>query len=192
MQLLVGLGNPGDKYQDTRHNIGFRFLDVLANHEGLRFAAAPRFRAQCCNWELPDEKVMLVKPQTFMNHSGEAVGQLARYYQVATSDIFVVYDDLDLPAGKLRIRKSGGHGGHNGLKSLNQHLDGVNYTRIRIGIGRPEFGDVTPWVLGRASEAERASEHIVFDALLPEIKTILDGEAGKAVNRIHLALGTTD
>ena len=188
MQLLVGLGNPGDKYQATRHNIGFRFLDLLAKHEGLRFAAAPRFRAEICNWEVDGEKVILVKPQTFMNNSGESIGQLARYYQVATSDIFVIYDDLDLPAGKLRIKKGGGHGGHNGLKSLNQHLNGSNYTRIKIGIGRPEFGEVSPWVLGKASEADRASENIVFDALLPEITAILDGEAEKAANRIHLAL----
>jgi len=188
VQLLVGLGNPGDRYQDTRHNTGFRFLDALANREGLRFAAAPRFRTESCSWELSGKKVMLVKPQTFMNHSGESVGQLARYYQVATSDIFVIYDDLDLPAGKLRIRKGGGHGGHNGLKSLNQHLDGTNYTRIRIGIGRPEFGEISPWVLGKASEAERAMENTLFDMLLPEIEAILHGEADKAANRIHLAL----
>lgn len=188
MQLLVGLGNPGDKYQETRHNIGFRFLDLLAKHEGLRFVAAPRFRAETCNWEVDGEKIILVKPQTFMNNSGESIGQLARYYQVATSDIFVVYDDLDLPAGKLRIKKGGGHGGHNGLKSLNQHLDGSNYTRIKIGIGRPPSGDVTPWVLGRADERDRASENMVFDALLAEMETILDGEAEKAANRIHTAL----
>jgi len=190
MQLLVGLGNPGNQYQDTRHNIGFRFLDVLAHREGLRFAAVPRFRAETCNWEISGEKVMFVKPQTFMNHSGEAVGQLARYYQVATSDVFVVYDDLDLPAGKLRIKKGGGHGGHNGLKSLNQHLDDVNYTRIKIGIGRPEFGEVSPWVLGKACEEDRASENIVFDALLPEIATILDGHADKAANHIHLKINS--
>ena len=188
MQLLVGLGNPGNQYQDTRHNIGFRFLDVLAKQEGLRFVAAPRFRAECAEWKANGEKVMLVKPQTFMNNSGEAVGQLARYYQVATSDIFVIFDDLDLPAGKIRIRHEGGHGGHNGLKSLNQHLDGRNYTRIKVGIGRPPSGDVSPWVLGRADERDRASETIVFDALLPEIDTILDGEAHKAANRIHLKL----
>jgi len=190
VQLLVGLGNPGDKYQDTRHNIGFRFLDLLAKHEGLRFAAAPRFRAETCNWEVDGEKVMLVKPQTFMNNSGESIGQLARYYQVATSDIFVIYDDLDLPAGKLRIKKDGGHGGHNGLKSLNQHLDGTNYTRIKVGIGRPEHGEVSPWVLGKASETDRASENIVFDALLSEIAAILDGEAEKAANRMHLKINS--
>jgi len=190
MQLLVGLGNPGDKYQETRHNIGFRFVDALAKHEGLHFAAVPRFRLESCNWEVDGEKIMLVKPQTFMNHSGEAIGQLARYYQVATSDIFVIYDDLDLPAGKLRIKKGGGHGGHNGLKSLNQHLDGTNYTRIKIGIGRPEFGEVSPWVLGKASESDRASENMIFDALLPEIAEILDGNADKAANRMHLKVNS--
>lgn len=188
MQLLVGLGNPGNQYQETRHNIGFRFVDALAEREGLRFDAAPRFRAECAEWKVNGEKVLLVKPQTFMNNSGEAVGQLARYYQVATSDIFVVFDDLDLPAGKVRIRHDGGHGGHNGLRSLNQHLDGTNYTRIKIGIGRPPSGEVTPWVLGRASETDRASQNAVFDAVLAEIGTILDGEAHKAANRIHLKL----
>ncbi|MDQ7011916.1 MAG: aminoacyl-tRNA hydrolase, partial [Mariprofundaceae bacterium] len=98
MQLLVGLGNPGDQYRETRHNIGFRFMERLASQEGLRFAAAPRFHAQTAEWNRPEGKVLLVKPQTFMNNSGEAVAALARYYQVDVSDIFVVFDDLDLPA----------------------------------------------------------------------------------------------
>lgn len=188
MKLLIGLGNPGKKYEETRHNIGFRFLDLLAKSEGLRFAAAPRFAAETVEWNSADEKILLVKPQTFMNNSGEAAGKLARYYHVETQDIFVVYDDLELPAGKPRIKTGGGHGGHNGLKSLNQHLPNPDYTRIKIGIGRPEHGEVTPWVLGRADAGDRAGEARVFDALLPEILTILSGDSASASNRIHQAL----
>jgi PTH1 family peptidyl-tRNA hydrolase len=188
VKLLIGLGNPGRKYEETRHNIGFRFLDLLARSEGLRFVAAPRFAAEMVEWDAADEKILLVKPQTFMNNSGEAIGKLARYYHVETQDIFVVYDDLELPAGKPRIKTGGGHGGHNGLKSLNQHLPNPDYTRIKIGIGRPTIGEVTPWVLGKADEGDRADEARVFDALLPEMLTILNGDSASASNRIHQAL----
>ena len=188
MKLLVGLGNPGSKYEKTRHNIGFRFLDLLAESKGLQFSAAPRFQAETAEWDSSEEKVLLVKPQTFMNNSGEAVGKLARYYHVETQDIFVVYDDLELPAGKPRLKKGGGHGGHNGLKSLNQHLPNPDYTRIKIGIGRPEFGDVTPWVLGVAGEQERVDEVRVLKAVLAEIGLILAGETARASNHIHRAL----
>ena len=188
MKLLVGLGNPGKKYEETRHNIGFRFLDLLARSEGLHFVAAPRFAAETVEWNPSDEKILLVKPQTFMNNSGEAIGKLTRYYHVEMQDVFVVYDDLELPAGKPRIKTGGGHGGHNGLKSLNQHLPTPDYTRIKIGIGRPEFGEVTPWVLGKACEGDRADEARVFDALLSEISTVLGGDSANASNRIHQAL----
>lgn len=189
MKLLVGLGNPGSKYEQTRHNIGFRFLDLLAKSEGLRFEAAPRFHAETSIWNRsPGQRVLLIKPQTFMNHSGEAVGALARYYQVDEEDIFVVYDDLDLPGGKLRIKQGGGHGGHNGLKSLNAHLSTPEYIRIKIGIGRPSHGDVSAWVLGKAEERDRADENRIFAALLDEIGTLLDGQVDKAANRIHITL----
>lgn len=188
MKLLVGLGNPGSKYAETRHNIGFRFLELLAKSEGLRFAAAPRFRAETASWESPAGRVLLVKPQTFMNNSGESVAALARYYQVDVSDIIVVYDDLDLPVGKVRIKKGGGHGGHNGLRSLHAHLPAADYQRIKIGIGRPEHGDITQWVLGRADEGDRADEARVFAALLREIEPLLAGKSDTAANRIHLAL----
>lgn len=188
MQLLVGLGNPGSKYEDTRHNIGFRFLDLLAKSEGLRFNAAPRFHAETATWERGGNRVMLVKPQTFMNNSGESVAALARYYQISTDNIIVVYDDLDLPSGKLRLKHGGGHGGHNGLRSINQHLPDHNYIRVKIGIGRPANGDITPWVLGRAEEADRADEARTFSALKKEMDTILAGQLPQAANRIHLAL----
>ncbi len=190
MKLLVGLGNPGNKYKETRHNIGFRFLDLLAKSEGLRFAAAPRFHAETASWESANGRILLTKPQTFMNHSGETVAALARYYQVAEQDIIVVYDDLDLPVGKLRIKKGGGHGGHNGLRSIHAHLPSADYVRVKIGIGRPPHGDITPWVLGRADEGDRADEARIFAALLDEIDWLLSGQTDTAANRIHLALQT--
>jgi len=188
MKILVGLGNPGSKYEKTRHNIGFRFVDKLAESEGLRFSAAPRFRAEIATWERPEGKVLLLKPQTFMNDSGESLAPLSRYYDVQSENIIVVYDDLDLPSGKLRIKKGGGHGGHNGLRSLNQHLDHANYTRIRIGIGRPPHGNIVDWVLGRACEDDRADETRIFHALEAELATILAGQTDTAANRIHMKL----
>jgi len=192
MKLLVGLGNPGRKYEATRHNIGFRFLDTLSQHEALDFASAPRFRAETAAWQCAGDKVLLVKPQTFMNHSGEAVALLARYYGVATSEIFVVYDDLDLSAGKFRFRTGGGHGGHNGLRSLNQHLPDTAYHRLRIGIGRPPSGmDVTPWVLGKCTQAERMREERIFTALLRELPAVLARDLAGASNRMHIYLQET-
>jgi len=190
MKLLVGLGNPGSKYAGTRHNIGFRFLDLLAKSEGLRFAAAPRFRAETASWESGSGRVLLVKPQTFMNNSGEAVGALARFYQVEEQDMIVVYDDLDLPCGKLRIKQGGGHGGHNGLRSIHAHLPTADYVRVKIGIGRPPHGDITAWVLGRADEGDRADEARIFAALLGELEPLLTGQTDTAANRIHLALNS--
>jgi len=188
MKLLVGLGNPGNKYEATRHNVGFRFLDLLAKHEGLRFNAAPRFHAETALWNKGSEKVLLIKPQTFMNNSGESIASLARYYDVEEQDIIVIYDDLDLPTRKLRIKKGGGHGGHNGLRSLHTHLSNTDYVRVKIGINRPVHGDISAWVLGKPDEADRADEACVFAALLDEIDPLLAGDTDSAANRIHLAL----
>jgi len=189
MQLLIGLGNPGRKYEATRHNAGFRFVDALAEQQGLRFVAAPRFHAETSQWETGKRRVLLIKPQTFMNNSGECVAPLARYYGVGSNNIFVVYDDLDLPAGRFRLKTGGGHGGHNGLKSLNQHLPDGNYHRLKIGIGRPPTGmEVTPWVLGRADASDREQEERIFTALLNELPTVLDGNLPLAGNHMHLAL----
>lgn len=191
MKLLVGLGNPGSKYAETRHNVGFRFLDLLARTEGLRFEATPRFRAETARWDSPAGSVLLVKPQTFMNDSGESVGALARYYQVDAQDIIIIYDDLDLPVGKLRIKTGGGHGGHNGLRSIHTHLGSADYVRVKIGIGRPDHKNITAWVLGKAEEGDRADEARLFDALLAELSTLLAGNTDTAANRIHLALQIT-
>lgn len=192
MQLLAGLGNPGDKYRQTRHNAGFRFLDHIAGHlveqTGLRFTAARRFQAETATWDRPEGRVLLIKPQTFMNDSGRSVAAAARYHHIEASDVFVAFDDLDMPSGKLRLRCGGGHGGHNGLKSINQHLGDSNYSRIKIGIGRPEFGEVTPWVLGKQTADENTTEQRIFDCLEKYLDLILAHDLALAANHIHLEL----
>lgn len=189
MQLLVGLGNPDSKYQNTRHNTGFRFVDALAKEQGLRFVVAPRFHAETAEWKQGGRKVLLVKPQTFMNNSGTCIGPLARYYSVASENIFVIYDDLDLAAGKFRLKTGGGHGGHNGLRSLNQHLPDSEYRRLKVGIGRPPNGmDVTNWVLGKATLDERQQEERIFSALMEALPAVLEGNLAQASNHMHLYL----
>jgi PTH1 family peptidyl-tRNA hydrolase len=188
VKILVGLGNPGSQYHNTRHNIGFRFVDAIAQQEGVQFAASPRFRAEIATATHDGDKLLLVKPQTFMNNSGESLAPLLHFYQVSTCDLFVVFDDLDLPAGKIRLRKGGGHGGHNGLRSLHQHLPDSDYHRIKVGIGRPPHGNITGWVLGQADEADRASEVAAFAVIEQQLHGILQGDLAAASNAIHAAL----
>ncbi|MDQ6990545.1 MAG: aminoacyl-tRNA hydrolase [Mariprofundaceae bacterium] len=188
MKILVGLGNPGSKYQDTRHNIGFRFLDQLAQSEGVQFSASPRFRAETASWNSHEGKVLLLKPQTFMNDSGESLAALVHYYDIEAKDVTVIYDDLDLPSGKIRLKVGGGHGGHNGLRSINAHVKDTSYTRIKVGIGRPTHGAIVDWVLGRASEDDRADEARIFHILEEELLLILASKTDIAANHIHLKL----
>ena len=136
MKLVVGLGNLGKQYEKTKHNIGFMVVDAIADsvpHTPWR----EEQRAEVCSITVNGEKVLLVKPQTFMNVSGESVGPLMRYYKIDPSDVYCIYDDMDLPVGKLRILPNGSSGGHNGIKSLISHLGTENFPRFRVGIGRP-------------------------------------------------------
>lgn len=139
MKLIVGLGNPGKEYEDTRHNIGFKVVDFFAKRMGIR---VDRYKDQALIGEFSHggEKVWVIKPQTFMNLSGQAVGSIARWYKVNPENILVIYDDLDLPIGKLRVRATGSAGGHNGIKSLIAHLQTEDIPRIRVGVGRPAAG----------------------------------------------------
>lgn len=157
MKLLVGLGNPGPKYEMTRHNVGFLVLDEVARELGTA-VERKKFSAVIGEAELGGERILLMKPLTFMNLSGEAVGAACRFHKIAPQDVIVIHDELDLPSGSVRIKMGGGHGGHNGLKSLIAHLQSPDFVRLRVGIGRPEGGrDVVSWVLGGFEEAERAT-----------------------------------
>lgn len=135
--LIVGLGNPGKRYAGTRHNVGFEMIDTIADAEGISMGSVS-FKAQFGKGFIGDVPIMLAKPQTFMNASGESVGAIVSYYKIPLKQVLVVFDDLDLPFAKLRLLPKGGHGGHNGMRSIMNHLKGNrDFPRLRIGIGRP-------------------------------------------------------
>lgn len=136
MYLIIGLGNPGSQYAKNRHNIGFMFIDALVEAQGFRSAGTKRFQSLTFEGTISDHRVILIKPQTFMNLSGHAVQQAMNFYKVAPDHVIVFHDELDLDAGKFRVKTGGGNAGHNGLKSITQHI-GPNFVRARMGIGHP-------------------------------------------------------
>lgn len=149
MKCIIGLGNPGRKYKDTRHNIGFIAIDELLERNNWKLDEN-KFNADYTVEHIQGEKILLVQPQTYMNLSGNAVKQLVDYYNIKLEDILVIYDDLDLPPGKIRLRQKGGHGGHNGIRSMIDQLGTKNFNRLRLGIGRPQGSmAVVDYVLGR-------------------------------------------
>ena len=154
MKLFVGLGNPGTKYAQNRHNIGFMALDRISED----YAFGPwrsKFQGQVCEGKLGDNKVFLLKPSTFMNLSGQSVGETVRFYKIPLEEIMVFHDELDLAPGKMRLKKGGGHAGHNGLRSISAHL-GADYARIRLGIGHPGHKDaVAGFVLRDFAQADQ-------------------------------------
>jgi PTH1 family peptidyl-tRNA hydrolase len=153
-KVVVGLGNPGRQYHGTRHNVGFAVLDLLA--ESPRAGACrSRFQGQVVELDEPPHRVLLVKPETFMNLSGRCVREVVDFYQVPVTDLLVVCDDFNLPLGKLRVRARGSHGGHNGLRSIQDHLGTVEYARLRLGVGAPPAEAAVDHVLGRFRPAER-------------------------------------
>jgi PTH1 family peptidyl-tRNA hydrolase len=155
MKIVVGLGNPGPRYQGTRHNVGFDVIDSLARGPGVGRSQS-RFQAQVAEWLEGMEKVLLVKPDTFMNLSGRCVRQVVDFYQASVSDVLVVCDDVNLPLGRLRVRARGTHGGHNGLRDVQAHLGTTEYARLRIGVGAAqESGELVDHVLGRFRPSER-------------------------------------
>lgn len=182
---MVGLGNPGPEYAETRHNVGWWFLDRLASKQGLVFKAEPRFLGEVARLVADGAGIWLLKPLTFMNRSGEAVAALCRFYRIEAERVLVVHDELDLPPGALRLKQGGGHGGHNGLRDLTRHL-GPGFARLRIGIGHPGDKDrVTPYVLGRPSEADREAMDAAVDRGLAELPALLADDLAKVMNRLN-------
>jgi|SRR5690554_319989 PTH1 family peptidyl-tRNA hydrolase len=155
MKLIVGLGNPGKKYQETRHNVGFMFVDKIANDLGIKFTLNKQLKSEIAEANVKGEKVILIKPQTFMNLSGEAVRSVQNYYKIELEDILVIYDDLDLPTGKIRIRKSGSSGGHKGMQNIIELIKTQEVKRVRIGIDSEYKKDTIDYVLGKFSIDER-------------------------------------
>lgn len=154
MKVIVGLGNPGKKYEGTRHNVGFMVVDAVAAGPGVSTWQS-RFEGSIAEWREDERRVLLVKPETFMNLSGRCVRQVMDFYQVEPTDLLVVCDDFNLPLGKLRFRARGTHGGHNGLRDIQSHLGTNEYGRLRIGVGAPEEGEAVDHVLGKFRPSER-------------------------------------
>ena len=153
IKLIVGLGNPGRKYEGTRHNIGFLVLDRMATGYGAEMANHLRWRAHVA--KIPNQGAILIKPQTFMNESGQSVGAAMRIYKWQPEQVLVVYDDVSLPFGALRFRMAGSAGGHNGIKSIINHLSGESFPRLKIGIGQAKPGGMVGHVLGKFSTDEQ-------------------------------------
>lgn len=163
MKMVIGLGNPGKQYENTRHNIGFQVIDELADRLGAT-SMQSKFNGMYTVIHRPEGKVMLVKPLTYMNLSGECVRPLMDYYDVDVEDIIVLYDDLDFPPGELKLRQKGSAGGHNGMKSLIQHLGTDQFKRIRLGIGRPTNGmKIADYVLSNFSKEETTEIQAMVD-----------------------------
>ncbi len=185
MKLLIGLGNPGSQYERTRHNVGFHVMDTLAAKYGFRWER--RNRALLANGNIDAEKVVLVKPLTFMNNSGEAVSELVRWYKIQPEDILVIYDDLDLPVGQIRLRPKGSAGGHNGLSSIIHHLHTDQFPRLRVGIGRPANShmNTVDYVLGAASGDEGILLETAEDHAVDAVPLILQQGIGAAMNILN-------
>ena len=158
MKLIVGLGNPGREYENTRHNCGFMMIDRLADKLKVEINQA-KFKGLYVKTKIEGEDVILLKPQTYMNLSGESIGEVMRFFKIDKTDVLVVYDDLDLPVGKIRIRESGSAGGHNGIKSTIAHLGGQDFKRIRIGIDKHPMIPVVDYVLGKFTAEEQTKRN---------------------------------
>lgn len=181
MKIVVGLGNPGREYALTRHNVGFMTADKLAERWGVA-SWRERFNAVVGEYR-GDDTVLLVKPQTYMNLSGRAVAALVNWYKLAPADLLVIYDDLDLPAGKLRLRSAGGAGGHRGIESILYELGSDAFARVRIGIGRPpEFMETADYVLSRFSKEEEPLMAEAITRAASAVEAILKDGLSKAAN----------
>jgi PTH1 family peptidyl-tRNA hydrolase len=184
-RLIVGLGNPGRQYADNRHNVGFQCLDRLAKAWGLSLSRR-KHKALLAQGEIVGQRAVLAKPQTFMNLSGEAVKRLARFYQVPPENILVIYDDLDLPLGRIRLRPEGGSGGHKGMKSIIQHLGSNGFARLRVGIGRPTHGDPVDYVLSDFTSDEWTVIEEVYERVVSAVELWLAKGIAAAMNRYNL------
>jgi PTH1 family peptidyl-tRNA hydrolase len=188
IQLVAGLGNPGAKYEQTRHNAGFWFVDEVARQCNASFKPESRYKSEVARCSIAGHDCRLQKPLDFMNRSGLPVATLAKFYQIPRSAILVVHDDLDLPVGSVKLKKGGGHGGHNGLRDLIPHLGGNDFMRLRIGIGHPGHRDeVVGYVLKNASRDDRQLIDQAIDDAIRVLPDILAGQVEKAMQALHTA-----
>lgn len=185
-RLVVGLGNPTSQYEKTRHNAGFWFLDGVATKYGVTFNKDQRFHGWIARFDFQGVPIHLLKPATYMNRSGLAVGSLAKYFKIGVDEILVAHDELDLPPGAVRLKHGGGHGGHNGLRDMVSHMGSADFYRLRLGIGHPGSREaVIGYVLGSPSAAEAQLIRDAVDRATGELPNILCGDLGSVMNRLH-------
>ncbi len=186
IKLIVGLGNPGQQYEKTRHNAGFLFLDHLVDSFSSSWTNEVKFHGVVANCVIGSDRVILLKPQTFMNKSGLSVGSVARYFKINTEEILVAHDELDLNSGVVKLKKGGGHAGHNGLRDIIENLGDKSFYRLRLGIGRPKPGKkVADFVLSNLSKQERDDVLLMFDQVDAFIDKIVSSEMAFAMNGLN-------
>ena len=185
IRIIAGLGNPEDRYDRTLHNAGFWFVDALARKYGGDFRHDKKFDAELCRVSMHGEDVWLVKPQSYMNHSGSPIRAVLDYHRLGLADLLVAHDEIDLPPGTVRLKQGGGHGGHNGLRDIMRHC-GAEFLRLRLGVGHPgEKDKVTGYVLKRGSgDVEAAIERNIDDAV-EIVPLLVSGEINAAMKQLH-------
>ena len=187
MLLLVGLGNPGSRYAGNRHNIGFMAVDAIVRRHGFG-PWRKRFQGVVCDGTLAGEKIVALKPMTYMNDSGRSVGEAMRFFNLEPKDVIVIHDELDLPPGKVRVKTGGGVAGHNGLRSLGAHI-GPDFQRVRVGVGHPGVKElVLHHVLRNFAKADSEWLEPLIEAIAEEAPLLAEGKAASFQNKIHLAL----
>ena len=185
ISLIVGLGNPGKEYAQTRHNAGFWFVEQLADRYGINLKTDPKFHGYSGRGQVEGHDVRLLLPTTFMNRSGQSVAPYAKFYQIAPEAILIAHDELDMDPGVIRLKTGGGHGGHNGLRDIVPHI-GANFHRLRIGIGHPGSKErVSGHVLGKAPSSEQDLMDAAIDHALSKVKMLVDGQVSQAMNQIN-------
>lgn len=187
IQLIVGLGNPGGQYHQTRHNAGFDFVDELASRFSGFWKADPKYKAETCSINIGGDKIWLMKPMTYMNRSGQSVAPFANFFKIPATEILVAHDELDIDPGTARFKKGGGHGGHNGLRDIIASLsNNKDFYRLRLGIGHPgHSSEVVNYVLRKAPTDEYISLARAIDCAIDQLPQAVNGDWAKAMNRLH-------
>ncbi len=186
IKLIVGLGNPGTKYTQTRHNAGFWFVEQLAASVGASFRPEKKFHGEVCKAHIAGRDVWMLKPDTFMNRSGQSVKSLMTFYRIEPEEILVAHDEIDMEPGIARLKKGGGHGGHNGLRDIVSHLASKDFHRLRIGVGHPGSKEqVADYVLHKASQDEQVEIDRSIDAAEDVMSLVMEGSLEKAMHRLH-------
>lgn len=186
IKLIVGLGNPGPEYANTRHNVGAWFIDRLTQQKNYKLSLEKKFFARIHKLNLDKHSYWLMHPTTYMNESGRAVAAITNFYKIAPPEILVAHDELDFPPGEIRLKQGGGHGGHNGLRDIIETIDSAEFYRLRIGIGHPGHKDrVTPYVLSQPSNDDKTQILQAIDAGLLVMDDLINGDFQKAMRKLH-------